>query len=108
MSTRPTQTHEPLVSVIVPTYNYARFIDQTLENLRAQTYERWECIIVDDGSTVDTEEVVSRFIEHEPRVHYIRQANQRQSVAKNTGLAAASGKYVQFLDADDFIESQKF
>ena len=50
MSTRPTQTPGPLVSVIVPTYNYARFIGQTLENLRAQTYESWECVVVDDGS----------------------------------------------------------
>ena len=96
------------MSVIVPTYNYARFIGQTLENLRAQTYPRWECIVVDDGSTDDTEEVVTRFIASEPRVSYIRQANQRQSVAKNTGLAAASGEYVQFLDADDFIEPLKF
>lgn len=108
MSTRPTQTPGPLVSVIVPTYNYARFIGQTLENLRAQTYERWECIVVDDGSTDDTEETVARFIEHEPRVSYIRQANQRQSVAKNTGLAASKGEYIQFLDADDFIEPLKF
>lgn len=108
MSTRPTQDAGPLVSVIVPTYNYARFIGQTLENLRAQTYARWECVVVDDGSTDDTEEVVARFVESEPRVHYIRQANQRQSVAKNTGLAAAKGEYVQFLDADDLLEPRKF
>ena len=108
MSTRPTQELGPLVSVVVPTYNYARFIGQTLENLRAQTYARWECVVVDDGSTDDTEEVVARFAATEPRVRYVRQENQRQSVAKNTGLAAASGDYVQFLDADDLIEPRKF
>lgn len=108
MSTRTTRAQGPLVSVVVPTYNYARFIDETLENLRAQTYESWECVVVDDGSTDDTAEVVARFAEREPRVRYLRQANQRQSVAKNTGLAATSGEYVQFLDADDFIEPLKF
>lgn len=108
MSTRPTRGPGPLVSVVVPTYNYGRFIVQTLENLRAQTYESWECVVVDDGSTDDTKEVVERFAEREPRVRYVRQENQRQSVAKNTGLAAATGEYVQFLDADDFIEPLKF
>ncbi|HVF45540.1 MAG TPA: glycosyltransferase family A protein [Pyrinomonadaceae bacterium] len=108
MSTRPTPGPGPLVSVVVPTYNYGRFIGQTLENLRAQTYGRWECVVVDDGSTDDTAEVVARFAESEPRVRYVRQRNQRQSVAKNTGLAATSGEYVQFLDADDLIEPLKF
>lgn len=108
MSTRTTRGPGPLVSVVVPTYNYGRFIVQTLENLCAQTYGRWECVVVDDGSTDDTAEVVARFAEREPRVRYVRQENQRQSVAKNTGLAATSGEYVQFLDADDLIEPLKF
>lgn len=109
MSTRPTRAQgPPLVSVVVPTYNYARFIGETLENLRAQTYGNWECVVVDDGSTDDTAEVVARFAEREPRVRYVRQENQRQSVAKNTGLDATTGEYVQFLDADDFIEPLKF
>jgi glycosyltransferase involved in cell wall biosynthesis len=97
----------PLVSVVVPTYNYGRFIGETLDSLRAQTYEEWECVIVDDGSTDDTEEVVARVSERDPRVRYVRQANQRQAVAKNTGLADARGRYVQFLDADDLLEPRK-
>src|SRR2546423_3285778 len=108
MSTPPTQKSGPLVSVVVPTYNYAGFITEALESLRAQTYQNWECIVVDDGSTDDTAEVVARFVEREPRVRYLRQENQRQSVAKNTGLADARGRYVQFLDADDLIEPLKF
>ncbi len=87
----------------MPTYNYGAYITDALESLRAQTYDAWECIVVDDGSTDDTGEVVARFIEREPRVRYVWQENQRQSVAKNTGLAAARGVYVQFLDADDMI-----
>ena len=97
----------PLVSVVVPTYNYGRFIGQTLDSLRAQTYREWECVVVDDGSTDDTEEVVARVSAADPRVRYLRQPNQRQAVAKNTGLADARGRYVQFLDADDLIEPRK-
>ena len=97
----------PLVSVIVPTYNYGRFIGQTLDSLRAQTFRGWECVVVDDGSTDDTEEVVAGYSARDARVRYLRQANQRQAVAKNTGLADARGKYVQFLDADDLLEPLK-
>src|SRR3954462_4214752 len=91
----------PLVTVVMPSYNYARFIGDALESLSAQTYGEWECIVCDDGSTDDTGEVVARYIEREPRVHYVRQPNQRQAVAKNTALNLARGRYVQFLDADD-------
>lgn len=97
----------PLVSVIVPTYNYGRFIGQTLDSLRAQTCDGWECVVVDDGSTDDTEEVVARVSAVDARVRYVRQANQRQAVAKNTGLAESRGRYVQFLDADDLLEPSK-
>ena len=108
MPTHLAQKSAPLVSVVVPTYNYGRFITQALESLRAQTYETWECVVVDDGSTDDTAEVVARYVEREPRVRYIRQENRRQAVAKNTGLAATGGEYVQFLDADDLVEPLKF
>src|SRR5215210_6468575 len=98
----------PLVSVVVPTYNYGRFIGETLDSLRAQTYDEWECVVVDDGSTDDTEGVVARVSAADARVRYVRQANQRQAVAKNTGLAESCGRYVQFLDADDLLEPRKF
>jgi glycosyltransferase involved in cell wall biosynthesis len=100
-------TTEPLVSIIIPTHNYGAFISETLNSLQHQTLTDWECIVVDDGSTDDTAEVVASIIERDPRVHYTWQPNQRQSVAKNTGLAQARGKYLQFLDADDLIESRK-
>jgi glycosyltransferase involved in cell wall biosynthesis len=98
---------EPLVSVIIPTHNYGKLISETLNSLQRQTLTDWECIVVDDGSTDDTSEVVACFTEHEPRLRYLSQENQRQAVAKNTGLTDARGKYVQFLDADDLIESHK-
>ncbi len=97
----------PLVSVIVPTYNYGHFIGQTLESVCAQTYQNWECIVVDDGSTDDTFYVVARFADQDCRIKYVPQKNQRQPAALNTGVRNSSGAYVQFLDADDLIEAEK-
>ena len=93
--------------MIVPTYNYGRFIEETLECLLAQSYGNWECIVVDDGSTDDTAERVSRFIERDTRFKFLRQENARQAAAKNNGLRNCAGQYIQFLDADDLIEPQK-
>jgi glycosyltransferase involved in cell wall biosynthesis len=97
----------PLVSVVVPAYNYGRYIGETLESLREQTYGAWECVVVDDGSTDDTAEVVSRFAAREPRLRYLRQENRRQAAARNNGIRHARGKYFQFLDADDLLEREK-
>ncbi|MDQ3652573.1 MAG: glycosyltransferase family 2 protein [Acidobacteriota bacterium] len=97
----------PLVSVIVPTYNYGQFISQTLENLQAQTYQNWECVVVDDDSIDDTRQVVADYARDDPRIKYLHQINQRQAAARNHGLQHATGKYVQFLDADDLIEPYK-
>jgi glycosyltransferase involved in cell wall biosynthesis len=102
-----TITKPPLVSVIIPTHNYETFISETLNSLQLQTLADWECIVVDDGSTDNTAEVVANFAKDEPRLRYVWQENQRQAVAKNTGLKESRGKYVQFLDADDIIESHK-
>ena len=97
----------PLVSVIVPTYNYGRFITQTFESLQRQTHTRWECIVVDDGSTDDTRDVVTRFVGDDARFRYVHQNNQGLAAARNTGIENSGGDYVQFLDADDLIEAEK-
>ncbi|HKP81864.1 MAG TPA: glycosyltransferase [Pyrinomonadaceae bacterium] len=105
MSSRRT---EIVVSVIVPSYNYAHFIGATFESLQAQTFPNWECIVIDDGSTDDTAEVVARFMKTDSRIRFFRQSNRRQAAARNNGFTQMSGKYVQFLDADDLLESRKF
>jgi glycosyltransferase involved in cell wall biosynthesis len=87
----------PLVSVIIPTYNYARFIGQAIESVLAQTYQDFEVIVVDDGSTDDTRERVARF----SQVRYLYQANQGIAPARNAGLHASRGELLVFLDADD-------
>jgi glycosyltransferase involved in cell wall biosynthesis len=97
----------PLVSVIVPSYNFGHLIAETLRCVQAQTYENWECVVVDDGSTDDTSEVVSAFASQDPRIRYLRQENQKQAAARNLGIANSQGEYFQFLDADDLIEARK-
>lgn len=97
----------PLVSVIVPTFNYGHYVAHAVESVRAQTLESWECVVVDDGSTDCTRDVVERLASGDPRVRYVHQQNQGLSAARNTGLRESSGEYVQFLDSDDLIEPRK-
>jgi glycosyltransferase involved in cell wall biosynthesis len=97
----------PLVSVIVPTYNFGHLISETLRCLQAQTHQNWECCVVDDGSTDDTASVVNSFSAQDSRIRYFQQQNQRQAAARNRGLAEARGSYIQFLDSDDLIEPKK-
>jgi glycosyltransferase involved in cell wall biosynthesis len=97
----------PLVTVIVPTYNYGHFIGDALHSVRSQTYSDWECIVVDDGSTDDTAAIVGRLAAEDARIRYFRQENARQAAARNKGISLARGDYFQFLDADDLIESRK-
>ncbi|MCZ4224352.1 glycosyltransferase family 2 protein [Pedobacter rhodius] len=101
--------NKPLVSIIIPTYNYAKLITETLESVLGQSYDAWECIIVDDGSTDNTEDIVKDFINCHSTYSftYIKKVNEGTSVAKNTGVNIAAGKYVQFLDADDLISVDK-
>lgn len=97
----------PLVTIIIPSYNYGHFISQTLDSLLAQSYQNWECIIVDDGSTDNTIDVVALYQSRDRRFKNIRQENQGPSSARNTGIKNISGKYIQFLDADDLLERRK-
>ena len=105
MSTRPKP--KPLVTAIIPTHNYGRYIGEALESLRSQTYLNWECIVVDDGSTDDTCEVVAHHSVADARIHYVWQENRRQAAARNHGIRHARGEYIQFLDADDLLEREK-
>ena len=101
--------NKPLVSIIIPTFNYAQLIAETLESVVNQSFDNWECIIIDDGSTDNTEEVIKTFINHHSTYSftYIKKINEGTSIAKNTGVNIAAGKYIQFLDADDLISADK-
>ena len=101
-------SEQSVVSVVMPAYNYGHFISATLESLQAQTFLNWECVVVDDGSTDNTADVVAAFVRSDPRIRFVQQQNRRQAAARNCGLAQISGKYVQFLDADDLLQRRKF
>jgi glycosyltransferase involved in cell wall biosynthesis len=93
--------HQPLVSVIIPLYNAAKFIRETVESVLAQSWQNIEVIIVDDGSTDGGGDIVQELVRADARVSYVRQANQGVSVARNAGTTRASGLFIAYLDADD-------
>jgi glycosyltransferase involved in cell wall biosynthesis len=88
----------PRVSVVIPTFNCARFLGRSISSVLAQTYTDHEIIVVDDGSTDETNDVVCRFAE---RVQYLYQPNRGLSAARNVGLCQASGELIAYVDADD-------
>ena len=93
------------VSVIIPVYNASRFIRQTIESVLSQTYKNLELIIVDDGSTDDSPEIIKSF--KDSRIVFIRQKNKGVSAARNTAVAASSGKFIALLDHDDIWFPEK-
>lgn len=95
----------PTVSVVIPCFNAERFIAETLESVFAQTYRNLDIIVVDDGSTDSSANIVRSL--GDPRVRLVQRENGGQTAALNTGLAHASGDYVQFIDADDVIDPDK-
>ena len=95
--------HKPKVSVIVPCYNLAAFLPEALDSVLNQRFQDWECIVVDDGSTDDSVDVATRFVEADSRFKLLTQANSGVSRARNHGVAASKGNYILFLDADDIL-----
>ena len=91
----------PLISVVIPAYNAEQFLDETLESVLSQTYENWECIIVNDGSTDNTESIAKKWCEKDARFCYFYKENSGVSDTRNLGIKEARGEYIAFLDADD-------
>ena len=97
---------QPLISVIVPCYNQSIYIDECLQSVLDQTYKNWECIIVNDGSPDNTEEVALRWVEKDARFIYLKKENGGLSSARNAGIEKAKGEWILPLDCDDKIDSQ--
>lgn len=89
-----------LFSVIIPTYNRAHLIGKAIESVLGQTYPHWELIVVDDGSTDNTREVVAGY--DDGRIRYYYKKNEERSIARNYGIDRAEGLYIGFLDDDDY------
>lgn len=97
----------PLITIITPCYNYGIFLPETLNCLLAQTYTNWECIIINDGSKDNTEQVALKYANSDHRFRYIYQENIGLAGARNNALSKANGDYIQLLDADDLLEPEK-
>jgi len=93
--------------VIIPTRNRAAMLQEAIESVRAQTYRAWELIVIDDGSTDQTPQIVETLARDEARIRLIRQAQHGVSAARNAGIRAARGRYVAFLDDDDLFLPEK-
>ena len=96
----------PLFSLIIPTHNRAQLLPRAIQSVLEQTCQDWELIIIDDGSTDDTSEVVANFTD--PRIQYIFQEHGERSKARNKGIVMATGQYFCFLDDDDYILPDHF
>ncbi len=89
----------PYFSVIIPTFNRGIFLPSTIKSVISQSYNNYELIIVDDGSTDNTSEIIKRF--DNPKVRYFRKKNEERGAARNFGIKESKGKYITFLDSDD-------
>lgn len=92
----------PTVSIIIPTYNRAHLIERAIESVLHQTYQDFELIIIDDGSTDNTDDIINKFQKKDDRIIYLKHdRNKGGSAARNTGIKASRGEYIAFLDSDD-------
>jgi len=99
--------NKPLVSIIIPTYNRADLLSRAIQSVINQTYKDWELLIIDDGSTDNTKEIVEEFVKKDPRIKYFYQENKGQGAARNLGIRESKGEYIAFLDSDDeFLENK--
>ena len=98
--------HYPLVSIIIPTYNRAHLIGETLESVKEQTYKNWECIVIDDGSSDYTDELMGFYCKNDPRIQYHHRPDKKTKGAnacRNYGFSLCKGKYVKWFDSDDIL-----
>lgn len=95
--------HQPTISIIVPCYNQAQYLDECLQSVFDQIYQNWECIIVNDGSPDNTEEIAIKWIEKDQRFKYLKKENNGVASARNSGIEIAKGEWILPLDGDDKI-----
>lgn len=94
-----------LVSIVVPCYNQAQYLDEALQSVLGQTYTNWECIIVNDGSSDNTDAIARSWVEKDKRFRYLFQENSGLSSSRNLGIQQSTGEFILPLDADDKISN---
>lgn len=97
--------HKPLVSVIMATFNREKLIQRAIKSVLNQSFKLWELIIVDDGSTDKTFEIVNSFLLENENIIYLKHSNRKQPLSLNSGILLSTGKYICFLDSDDEYKS---
>ena len=97
-----------LVSVVMPAYNAELYIKEAIESVKAQTYSNWEIIVINDGSTDKTLEIVNEMAIKDPRIKVYSQSNKGMALATRAGLKLVNGEFTAFLDADDLIAPKRF
>ena len=100
--------YQPLISVIIPVYNVAEFLNRCMESVCGQTYRNLEIIVVDDGSTDESSAMCDKWAASDSRIRLIRQPNGGLSAARNTALDVAKGEWIAFVDSDDWIERDMY
>ena len=101
---------QPIVSIIIPTYNRAHLIGETLDSVLAQTYENWECVVVDDGSIDATDELLGFYCERDSRIQYHHRPKdlfKGANACRNYGFELSKGEYIQWFDSDDVMHPYK-
>ncbi|MCZ2085199.1 MAG: glycosyltransferase family 2 protein [Flavobacteriales bacterium] len=95
------------VTIIIPCYNQAEFLEYCLYSVAHQTFTHWECLLINDGSTDNTEEICQKWVMRDSRFSYFKQENQGVTKTRDFGLDIAKGEWIQFLDADDILAVNK-
>ena len=96
---------DPLISIIMPVYNMENYIFECIKSITNQTYENWELIAIDDGSSDESANIINSFLDR--RIRYFRKENEGVSSARNYGIARARGEYIAFVDPDDYCHPNK-
>lgn len=96
--------YDELISVVVPVYNVEKYIEKCIKSIIAQTYKNLEIIVVNDGTKDNSIGVIKKYIDQDNRIKVINQENAGLSEARNTGIKNACGKYIVFVDSDDYID----
>lgn len=99
--------NQPRVSLIIPVYNVEEYLERCVDSVLAQTYEDWELILVDDGSTDGSGEICDSYAEEDKRIRVLHQENGKQAAARNAGIDEAGGEYITFSDSDDVLHPEK-